>query len=369
MKHIEVSSVNTDYSELLRLRDGIYASDLFVAAVSWLDFFTWLSDHPSTIDDICSAMEIHNRPADVMLTLFMARQLVVRRDEHYHLTPFAREHLVRTATRNLSPYFDTMKERPACKDMLHVLRTGQPISWGSKQGEDEWALAIGKSDVAQNFTAAMDSRGAYLAGSMAEAIDYTGYQSLLDVAGGSGIYACSVATLNKLERIAVLEKPPVHKVAEYSIAKRGMSEQISVIPQDMFEGLPFGYDIHLFSNALHDWGKTKVETLISNSYQALPPGGRVVIHDAHLNASKTGPLPIAEYSVLLMSSTEGKCYSIGEIDEMLSNAGFYPKIRPNAPSLSYSYCMLIRLLTSTLCQQLKCFFEVSGYDNCCSAKY
>jgi len=39
-----------------------------------------------------------------------------------------------------------------------------------------------------------------------------------------------------------------------------------------------------------------------------------MIHDAHINAAKNGPLPVAEYSVLLMFASEGKCYSISEME-------------------------------------------------------
>jgi len=53
---------------------------------------------------------------------------------------------------------------------------------------------------------------------------------------------------------------------------------------------------------------------LAASSAALPPGGLLVIHDAHLNADKTGPLPVAAYSALLMSVTEGKCYATSEIN-------------------------------------------------------
>ena len=46
----------------------------------------------------------------------------------------------------------------------------------------------------------------------------------------------------------------------------------------------------------------------------LNQGGRIMIHDAYINAEKNGPLPIAEYSVLLMFASEGKCYSISEME-------------------------------------------------------
>jgi hypothetical protein len=42
----------------------------------------------------------------------------------------------------------------------------------------------------------------------------------------------------------------------------------------------------------------------------------------HINAQKTGPLPVAAYSALLATITEGKCYSIAEINSYLHAAGF-----------------------------------------------
>ena len=49
-----------------------------------------------------------------------------------------------------------------------------------------------------------------------------------------------------------------------------------------------------------------------------------IIHDAFINADKTGPLPVAEYSTLLMHSCQGKCYSTAEYAALLVDAGFAP---------------------------------------------
>ena len=64
--------------------------------------------------------------------------------------------------------------------------------------------------------------------------------------------------------------------------------------------------------------------LLAASYAALPPGGLLVDHDVYLNAGKTGPLAAAEYSVLLMHSTPGRCWSTVELTGMLRDAGFGP---------------------------------------------
>src|SRR5262249_11958354 len=82
--------------------------------------------------------------------------------------------------------------------------------------------------------------------------------------------------------------------------------------------------IYSFSNVLHDWGVPEIRELLAISYGALPAKGIVVVHDAFINDEKTGPLPVAEYSTLLLHSTKGKCYSIAEYSAFLREAGFVP---------------------------------------------
>ena len=85
---------------------------------------------------------------------------------------------------------------------------------------------------------------------------------------------------------------------------------------------PTEFDVHLISNVLHDWDEPVVRQLLSKSFDALPSPGLIVVHDAFLNAAKNGPLHVAEYSVLLMHSSEGRCYSVSEMQRYLNDAGF-----------------------------------------------
>jgi hypothetical protein len=108
------------------------------------------------------------------------------------------------------------------------------------------------------------------------------------------------------------------------------------VPGDIFaDRLPDGYDVHLWSNALHDWDSPTIRALLKKSFSALPDGGKVVIYDSHINREKTGPLPVANYSVFLMTSTEGKCYSVAEMEDFLAEAGFHdPAWQPAAQNHS-----------------------------------
>ncbi len=313
----------TDPSSIYRYRDGLYGVDLLACAIVYLDFFTWLNDKAATKEEICRHFSIAERPTDVMLTLFAAMGLLERSGDKVSLTAVAREHLVSTANFYLGPYYAALKDRPVTKDFLQVLRNDKPANWGSFKDEKDWAKAMEDESFARNFTAAMDCRGVFLGQALAKKVDLGGRKRLLDVAGGSGIYACTFVAHNPLLRAAVFEKTPVDKVAAAAIAKRGYSDKVEVIEGDMLKGrLPSGFDVHLISNVLHDWNEKTVEEILRKSYEALEKGGLLVIHDVHINEEKTGPLPNAAYSSLLMHSSEGKCYSLSEMYPMLSALGF-----------------------------------------------
>jgi predicted O-methyltransferase YrrM len=176
---------------------------------------------------------------------------------------------------------------------------------------------------AESFSSAMNSRGAYLAGGLVKALDLTGFKKVLDVGGASGIY--TAALLNAFPNLkgTVFEKPPVDKVARYSLKKLGFGDRVKVVAGDVFkESLPKGHDIHFISHVLHDWDVPECRTILKNSYDNLEPSGMIILHDAHINKSKTGPVDIAEYSVLLMVLSEGKIYSVKEMRDMLEEAGF-----------------------------------------------
>jgi SAM-dependent methyltransferase len=323
MAHELTRQPATDPTQIYRCRDGLYAQDMFITGLVSLDLFTWLASHPSDATAIMQQFNTTERPTDVMLTLFVAMDFLERRGGAYHVTAKAREHLCADSPWFLGPYYASLKERPGCHYLLKVLRTGKPANWGSEKDKKDWHKAMETEDFATQFTAAMDCRGVYLAQAVAKTTDLSARRQLLDIAGGSGIYACSFCAHFPNLRATVLEKPPVDKITAGAVAKRGFTDRVSVIASDMRTApLPRSFDAHLFSNVLHDWDVPVVKHLIQKSFDALTPGGMLIIHDAHLNEDKSGPLHVAEYSVMLMHETEGRCYSVAEMMNYLTDTGF-----------------------------------------------
>ena len=342
----------SDPTSLYRIRDGVYAPDLLTVAVCDLDLFTWLvhreahGDPPPDVATIAAAHALDARPVDVMVTYLTALGLLRRTGDTLTPAPQARDHLAAGSPFDLRPYYASLRERPGCTELLGVLRTGRPAAWASatpidhagptvgSHGQD-WAGRLGDPAFAGTITAAMDARGRYLAPALARALTDLGARRVLDVVGSSGIYAAALADGLGLTG-TVFERPPVDTVARTLLADRGHADRIGVHTGDMLtDPLPGGHDLHLYSHVLHDWDAATVRHLLTASYAALEPGGHLVDHDVHVDADKTGPLPAAEYSVLLMHATPGKCWSTGELTAMLTAAGFVDvTVRPTVADRS-----------------------------------
>jgi protein-L-isoaspartate O-methyltransferase len=319
----------SDPTILFEMVESMQAVNALIVSVAWLDLYEWLAQHPGAGQpQICEALELSPRPAHVLLTLLVSFGLIDRLvGGGYVLTKLARDNMLRSSPWSLAPCYEALKETPTCKAMLAVLRTGSTLGapMQAEAGEDaaSWQVGMNDEGFAEHFLNAIDSRNAYLAHAVAERAVLGDGDRLLDVGGGSGIYACALARCNPTMRATVLEKAPVDAIARRAIERRGLTERVSVLSSDMLSGqLPGGYDVHLYSNVVHDWDETIVSRLLRASFEALPVGGQIILHDAFLGEVGTGPRAVAEYSVLLMAFTAGRCYSVAEIRALLDNTGF-----------------------------------------------
>jgi len=313
----------TSPEQIFKLRESAFANNLFITAVSYFDFFNFLKKRPSDFNSISDSLNIKKRPLDVMLTLFKAYGFIVEKDNKYHLSDISDNYLTRGSSFDLSSYVSSLKENPVCSEMKKVLLTGKPANWAAGKNTKQWADSMESDEFAESFTAGMNSRGAYLVEGIINAIDLKKYNKMLDIGGASGIYSVTLLSNDPDFKAAVFEKPPVDKLAQYTINKFGLNERMNVVSGDMFkDNLPGGYDVHFISHVLHDWDLDEVKCVLSNSFKNLQPGGMVIIHDAHINDTKTGPVSVAEYSVLLMFLSEGKCYSTAEMKQILEEIGF-----------------------------------------------
>ncbi len=316
----------TDPAQLLRYRDRQYAAELIASALLHFDFFSWLAAHEGAgPDEMGSHFGFAARPLDVLLTLCRANGFLTTDSAGgCRLTSLGREYLVKDSPWYLGPYYAPVRDTPITQGYLKVLRTGKPANWQAKTDTSDWHASMLDPEFARSFTDLMNCRGTVFGQVLAQSLTplLEGRPRLLDVGGGSGIYASALVAAHPHLTATVLEQPPVDAITRGEIARHGLDARIHVLTGDMFEGPWPETDVLLLSNVLHDWDFPEVRRLLEKAAAALSSGGLLVIHEAFISDDKTGPLPVAEYSALLMNITQGKCYSAAEYGTILTELGF-----------------------------------------------
>ncbi|KAL6609661.1 hypothetical protein ACP70R_039631 [Stipagrostis hirtigluma subsp. patula] len=122
---------------------------------------------------------------------------------------------------------------------------------------------------------------------------FQGVSSLVDVAGGLGGAAQTIAKAFPHVKCSVLDLPHV-------VADAPASTTVEYIAGDMFESIPPANAVFL-KWVLHDWGDTECVKIIKNCKKAIPPkdaGGKVIILDMVVGAGSSSNLKHQETQVL-----------------------------------------------------------------------
>jgi SAM-dependent methyltransferase len=329
---------NTDPAPIVELYRGNYATELITAAVAHLDLFSRLAERPMTRDGLAAALGLAARPAAVLFTALRAMQLLgVDASGRLEPTPAAREHLVRGGPFYLGDYIGLAAETPGVTAMVERLRSDRPAGYRADEGvayiyREGTESAMEHEASARRLTLALAGRARCVAPVLAARLPLPDAARLLDVGGGTGIYSVELLRANPRLRAVVWDRAEVLKVAREAAAGSGVEDRLEFVAGDMFtDAVPPGCDAVLLSNVLHDWAEPECRALVRRCADALPPGGRLIIHDVFLNDAHDGPLPVALYSAALFSVTEGRAYSAAEYRAFLCEAGLRPQ--PVIPTL------------------------------------
>lgn len=311
---------------------GNYGTELLTAAVTPFDLFGRLAAGPRTFDELCRDLDLAERPAVVLLTALRALGLLVRdADGRFDLSELAREHLVPGGPFDITAYIGLAGDSPGVREMVERLRSNRPAAGKPERPGAAFIYregiesAMEDEAAARRLTLALAGRARIVAPLLAQRVPLDGARQLLDVGGGTGIYSIAWLQQHPRLRAVVWDRPEVLKVAREMAALYGVADRLEAVPGDMFrDPAPAGCDVVLLSNVLHDWDVPECRALVRRCADALPPGGRLLLHDVFLNDALDGPLAVALYSAALFSLTEGRAYSPAEYRAWLTEAGLTP---------------------------------------------
>lgn len=310
---------------LMRIASSFGMTKALAAAVD-LGLFDYLSKVvTATTADVCRDLGLVERPAVMLLTTCTALELLESDGVHYRNSAVAEEFLVVGKRHYFGDYVKLKNVRAyeSWGELLKALRTNAPTMWDPKT-QDSPFEGISPEE-AQLFYSAMRSISAYTAATLAKAVDLSGAKKLLDVGGGSGVYGIELGRVYEKLHTTVYDLPSVAPLAEQAAAAAGMAGRISAAPGDFLkdERLPGGHDVVLLSSVLHNWGPEVDASLVRKVYDAVEPGGKIIICEVFVSDDGDGPLEGALMSLNMLVETAGGCnYRKHEYETWLTDAGF-----------------------------------------------
>lgn len=316
-----------------------YGSEFLAAAVAHFDLFSLLDSRALSFEEVGAELKLSPRSANVLLVALRAMKLIDS-DAAGKLSPspMAREHLVPGGEFYMGDYVGLAAQAPGVKNLVQRLRTGKPIEAAPDDPGAGFIFREGLESAmdheasARRLTLALAGRARIVAPVLAQRLPLRGARRLLDIGGGTGLYSIGLLRANPDLCAIVWDRAEVLKVAREMAEKYALTDRITLLPGDMFaDPVPADCDVMLVSNILHDWDIPECQKLLNRWAAALPPGGRLLIHDVFLNDNLDGPLNVALYSAALFNITEGRAYSGAEYRKMLTMAGLRPgEIIPTA---------------------------------------
>jgi O-methyltransferase/methyltransferase family protein len=214
-------------------------------------------------------------------------------------------------------------------ELRHSVRTGEPAF------DHVFAMPIFEyfakmPESAAVFDAAMTSISTLESKGVAAAYDFSGINTLVDVAGGHGLMIGTILKANRRMRGILFDLPHVSAGATTLLRSGGVADRCQIVSGDFFASVPEGGDAYIMKHIIHDWDDERATQILRNCHRAMRPGGKVLIVDAVIppgNSAHFGKLLDLEMLVL---TPRGRERTQTEFRELLKRSGF--KLRRVVPT-------------------------------------
>ncbi len=166
--------------------------------------------------------------------------------------------------------------KPAWKEFDHGLFTGD-TGFEKAHGMGLFQYLQHNPGMAQFFSETMVGFHGREPPAVAEAYDFSGIGSLVDVGGASGNMLGHVLSRHPGVRGVLYDLPHVVVDAPPLLESFGVADRVTIESGNFFDGVPAGHDAYLLSHIIHDWDDGENATILRNVREAMKPDGKLLI--------------------------------------------------------------------------------------------
>jgi hypothetical protein len=219
-----------------------------------------------------------------------------------------------------------------------LLALAGPFGWRGF-GEYMYSLETGKSgfekafgmpafdylskhpEDAANFTKAMIGVHGDEPPAVAEAYDFSNFETVVDVGGASGNMLLEILSRYPAPRGVLFDLPHVVRDAPERFRSRGLADRFRAEGGSFFDSVPAFGDAYIVSHVIHDWSEEQCLTILGNCHKAMKPDAKLLIVEFVLPAGdEMHPGKLLDLTMLVLPG--GQERTEAEYAALLDRAGF-----------------------------------------------
>ncbi|WP_447984713.1 methyltransferase [Nitrospira sp. Nam74] len=308
---------------IMQLGIGFWGSKTLLSAVE-LGLFTELVKGPLDATALSKRLQLHPRSARDFFDALVALGMLRRTGTRYANTPETALFLDRAKPSYVGGMLEMANARlyRFWGSLTEALRTGKPQN-EVKTGEDFFGTLYADPKRLEGFLKAMTGLSLGAARAIAKKFPWRKYRSFTDIGCAQGGVAVEIARAHKHLLGGGMDLPVVQPVFEAYARAKKVHGRLRFHPGDFFTDPLPKTDVIIMGHILHDWMLDEKMMLLRKAYDALPPGGAMIVHEAIIDdARKRNAFGLLMSLNMLIETHGGFDFTGADCKRWMKEAGF-----------------------------------------------
>lgn len=204
-------------------------------------------------------------------------------------------------------------------NMLHSAKTGG-TAWKKTYGEEVFNWFAKNAEASEIFNGCMSELSAGAAPAIVAAYDFSGIETIADIAGGHGLLLSQILKANPSMRGILFDMEHVVTGAGEMLRDHGVEDRVETSSGDFFEAVPAA-DAYIMKHIIHDWDDERSVKILQSIHRAMKGDGKVLIAEMVIPPGNE-PHPGKMLDLEMLTSPGGVERTEAEYAELLEKAGF-----------------------------------------------
>jgi SAM-dependent methyltransferase len=204
-------------------------------------------------------------------------------------------------------------------NMLHSARTGE-TAWKETYGEEVFDWFSKNPEASQVFNGCMSELSAGAAPAIVEAYDFSGFDTIADIAGGHGFLLSQILKANPSLKGILFDLEHVLAGSGEMLRAHGVEDRVTKVSGDFFVEVPAA-DAYIMKHIIHDWDDERAIRIMQTIHRAMKDGGKLLLSEMVIPEGNT-PHPGKMLDLEMLTSPGGIERTEAEYAELFERSGF-----------------------------------------------